>query len=183
MRFAALLFIGIVILACEPKTQEPVILSGNEALPAPALLDGGAAPIAAQPVRHHAPSARHDRDGDGVGDDRDQCPDEPEDFDGFQDDDGCPDPDNDKDGVLDVDDRCPNIPGPAPDGCPRANASNDRDGDGIPDNVDKCPDAPEDKDGFEDADGCPDPDNDKDGILDVNDKCPNNPGRKPDGCP
>ena len=59
----------------------------------------------------------------------------------------------------------------------------DRDGDGILDNVDKCPDDPEDKDGFEDADGCPDPDNDKDGVLDKDDKCPNEPGVPPDGCP
>ena len=64
----------------------------------------------------------------------------------------------------------------------------DRDGDGILDNVDKCPDQPEDKDGFEDADGCPDPDNDKDGILDKQDKCPNEPEDKDgfedeDGCP
>src|SRR5690606_22292816 len=51
-----------------------------------------------------------DRDGDGYLDDEDQCPDDPEDFDNFEDDDGCPDPDNDKDGILDVDDRCPNIP-------------------------------------------------------------------------
>ncbi|HEX3477553.1 MAG TPA: hypothetical protein VHT91_21170 [Kofleriaceae bacterium] len=33
----------------------------------------------------------------------------------------------------------------------------DRDGDGIKDELDKCPDVPEDKDGFEDEDGCPDP--------------------------
>ena len=33
-----------------------------------------------------------DRDGDGVIDDRDGCPDEAEDVDGFQDADGCPDP-------------------------------------------------------------------------------------------
>ena len=52
----------------------------------------------------------------------------------------------------------------------------DRDGDGISDDVDKCPNDPEDKDGFEDADGCPDPDNDKDGIADVADKCPNDAG-------
>jgi len=51
----------------------------------------------------------------------------------------------------------------------------DRDGDGIPDDVDKCPNEPEDFDGFEDEDGCPDPDNDKDGIPDVMDKCPNEP--------
>jgi outer membrane protein OmpA-like peptidoglycan-associated protein len=64
----------------------------------------------------------------------------------------------------------------------------DRDGDGIPDDVDKCPDEPEDFDGFEDEDGCPDPDNDKDGIPDVADKCPNEPETvngvdDEDGCP
>jgi outer membrane protein OmpA-like peptidoglycan-associated protein len=133
-----------------------------------------------------------DRDGDGYKDDVDQCPDDPEDFDDFEDEDGCPDPDNDKDGILDVDDKCPNEPETKngfqdEDGCPD-NANNDRDGDGIPDDVDKCPDDPEDKDGFEDEDGCPDPDNDKDGILDVNDLCPNDPEDKDgfedqDGCP
>jgi outer membrane protein OmpA-like peptidoglycan-associated protein len=64
----------------------------------------------------------------------------------------------------------------------------DRDGDGIPDALDKCPDEPEDKDGFEDDDGCPDPDNDKDGIPDVSDACPNEPEtvngfQDEDGCP
>ncbi len=129
-----------------------------------------------------------DRDGDGIKDDVDKCPDEPEDFDGFEDEDGCPDPDNDHDGVPDVDDRCPDIPGPKEnDGCP-ITANNDRDGDGIPDNVDKCPDQPEDKDGFQDEDGCPDPDNDGDGIPDNVDLCPNDPEDKDgfedaDGCP
>ena len=42
-----------------------------------------------------------DRDGDGYKDDVDQCPDDPEDFDDFEDEDGCPEPDNDKDGILD----------------------------------------------------------------------------------
>jgi len=133
-----------------------------------------------------------DRDGDGYKDDVDQCPDDPEDFDDFEDADGCPDPDNDKDKILDEDDKCPNDPETYngfqdTDGCPDS-TTNDRDGDGIPDNVDKCPDDPEDKDGFEDEDGCPDPDNDKDGILDVNDLCPNDPEDKDgfedqDGCP
>jgi hypothetical protein len=64
----------------------------------------------------------------------------------------------------------------------------DRDGDGIIDSLDKCPDMPEDKDGFEDSDGCPDPDNDADGIPDVRDKCPNEPENlngfeDDDGCP
>ncbi len=129
-----------------------------------------------------------DRDGDGIKDDVDKCPDEPEDFDGFVDEDGCPDPDNDHVGVPDVDDRCPDIPGPKEnDGCP-ITANNDRDGDGIPDNVDKCPDQPEDKDGFQDEDGCPDPDNDNDGIPDNVDLCPNDPEdfdgfEDQDGCP
>jgi len=133
-----------------------------------------------------------DRDGDGIKDDVDKCPDEPEDFDGFEDEDGCPDPDNDRDGIPDVDDKCPDIPEDKngvedADGCPER-ANNDRDGDGIPDNLDKCPDQPEDFDGFQDADGCPDPDNDGDGIPDVDDLCPNDPEDKDgfedaDGCP
>jgi len=133
-----------------------------------------------------------DRDGDSIKDDVDACPDEPEDFDGFQDEDGCPDPDNDRDGIPDVDDKCPNVPEDRDgfqdeDGCPEGN-KNDRDGDGILDDVDKCPDDPEDFDGFQDQDGCPDPDNDHDGILDVDDLCPNDPEDKDgfedeDGCP
>ena len=133
-----------------------------------------------------------DRDGDGIKDDVDKCPDDPEDFDDFEDEDGCPDPDNDRDGILDVDDKCPNEPETKngfedDDGCPDSVVL-DRDGDGIPDNLDKCPDDPEDKDGFEDEDGCPDPDNDKDGILDKDDLCPNDPEDKDgfedqDGCP
>jgi outer membrane protein OmpA-like peptidoglycan-associated protein/opacity protein-like surface antigen len=64
----------------------------------------------------------------------------------------------------------------------------DSDGDGILDANDKCPNAAEDKDGFEDEDGCPDLDNDKDGIPDATDKCPNEPETKngiddEDGCP
>jgi outer membrane protein OmpA-like peptidoglycan-associated protein len=133
-----------------------------------------------------------DRDGDGIKDDVDKCPDDPEDYDGFQDADGCPDPDNDNDGIPDVDDRCPNVPEDRDgfqdaDGCPEAK-DGDRDGDGIPDSKDKCPDQPEDRDGFQDADGCPDPDNDQDGIPDTVDKCPNDPEDKDgfedaDGCP
>ncbi|MES1206699.1 MAG: OmpA family protein [Pseudomonadota bacterium] len=64
----------------------------------------------------------------------------------------------------------------------------DRDGDGINDDTDKCPADAEDADGFEDADGCPDPDNDKDGVADGDDKCPAEAEDKDgfedaDGCP
>lgn len=48
----------------------------------------------------------------------------------------------------------------------------DTDGDGINDKVDGCPNEPEDKDLYDDADGCPDLDNDGDGIADTADKCP-----------
>jgi outer membrane protein OmpA-like peptidoglycan-associated protein len=133
-----------------------------------------------------------DRDGDGIKDDVDKCPDDPEDYDGFEDEDGCPDPDNDQDGIPDELDSCPNEPETYngykdEDGCPDS-VVRDRDGDGIPDDVDKCPDEPEDFDGFEDEDGCPDPDNDKDGILDKVDLCPNDPEdfdgfEDEDGCP
>jgi outer membrane protein OmpA-like peptidoglycan-associated protein len=133
-----------------------------------------------------------DRDGDGYRDDSDQCPDEPEDFDNFGDEDGCPDPDNDRDGILDVDDECPMVPEDRDgdsdeDGCPEGNEG-DRDGDGILDADDQCPDDPEDRDGFQDEDGCPDPDNDNDGILDTDDLCPNDPEDRDgfqdeDGCP
>jgi outer membrane protein OmpA-like peptidoglycan-associated protein len=125
-----------------------------------------------------------DRDGDGIKDDIDKCPDDPEDKDGFADEDGCPEPDNDRDGIPDVDDNCPDIPEDQDgiedeDGCPEGDKG-DRDGDRIPDDLDKCPDEPEDEDGFQDEDGCPDPDNDGDRILDVDDLCPND-REDPDG--
>ncbi len=102
-------------------------------------------------------AGRADRDGDGIPDAIDQCPDEPEDKDGFQDEDGCPDPDNDKDGIPDALDKCPDEPEDRDgfqdeDGCP----DDDNDGDGFPDAVDKCPNDPETVNGFEDEDGCPD---------------------------
>src|SRR5262249_19592282 len=64
----------------------------------------------------------------------------------------------------------------------------DNDRDGIADANDQCPNEPEDKDGFEDADGCPDPDNDGDGVPDAQDKCPTaaetiNGEADDDGCP
>ena len=146
-----------------------------------------------------------DSDGDGIYDNVDDCPTDPEDFDGFEDEDGCPDHDNDQDGILDRDDQCPDDPEDIDgfedeDGCPDLDndgdgvldvddecpniagpverngcPEGDRDGDGILDDSDKCPDDPEDLDGFEDADGCPDLDNDQDGILDADDQCPNDP--------
>ncbi len=125
-----------------------------------------------------------DSDGDGILDKDDPCPDQPEDKDGFEDMDGCPEPDNDKDGVNDSADKCPLIPGLADNaGCPEE-APKDRDGDGIVDKEDKCADQAEDRDGFEDEDGCPELDNDNDGIVDSADKCPNEVGPLQNlGCP
>jgi outer membrane protein OmpA-like peptidoglycan-associated protein len=94
--------------------------------------------------------AESDRDRDGIPDSVDRCPDDPEDYDGFQDDDGCPELDNDRDGVPDTLDRCPNTPGPAQNfGCPILDA----DGDGVPDDVDRCPNTP----GPASNQGCPEP--------------------------
>jgi uncharacterized protein (TIGR03382 family) len=64
----------------------------------------------------------------------------------------------------------------------------DADGDGIKDSVDACPKEAEDKDNYQDDDGCPDADNDSDGIADANDKCPLQAEDKDgfednDGCP
>lgn len=130
-----------------------------------------------------------DRDGDGYPNDTDECPDDPEDFDEFEDENGCPDPDNDQDTILDVVDECPNQPEDR-DGFEDANGcpDPDNDQDGILDEPDQCPDEPEDRDGFHDQDGCPDPDNDEDGILDDPDGCPNDPEdidqfEDEDGCP
>jgi OOP family OmpA-OmpF porin len=137
------------------------------------------------PKKPAAPPKIGDKDGDGIPDNVDKCPNDPEDRDGFEDEDGCPDPDNDKDGIPDVKDKCPADPEDKDgfqdeDGCPDP----DNDTDGIPDTADKCPNDPEDKDGFEDEDGCPDPDNDKDGVPDASDKCPNDPGPADNnGCP
>ncbi len=130
-----------------------------------------------------------DKDGDGIKDSDDNCPYQEEDFDGFEDADGCPEYDNDGDGIIDSKDKCPNEAEDFDgfedkDGCPDL----DNDNDGIKDVDDKCPDKKEDLDGFEDEDGCPDFDNDKDGILDYLDKCPNLPEtfnnfEDGDGCP
>lgn len=130
-----------------------------------------------------------DLDGDGIKNEIDNCPEQAEDFDGFEDEDGCPEFDNDKDGIIDIEDNCVNEAEDFDgfedyDGCPDL----DNDGDGILDSVDKCPDTKEDFDGFKDQDGCPELDNDGDGILDNVDKCPNEPEtfnnfKDADGCP
>lgn len=82
--------------------------------------------------------------------------------------------DRDRDGFLDPDDRCPDDPGVAPEGCPPP----DRDRDGVLDPDDACPDEPGAA-----PHGCPPRDSDNDGVLDSDDACPDEPGAPPQGCP
>jgi OOP family OmpA-OmpF porin len=91
------------------------------------------------------PAEDPDTDGDGFKDRVDACVNDP-----GTEPDGCPD--SDGDGFKDNVDKCPQVPGVAPDGCPPP----DTDKDGILDPVDKCIPEPETKNGYQDADGCPD---------------------------
>jgi len=137
------------------------------------------------------PVGGRDRDHDGIPDREDRCPTAPEDFDGFEDEDGCPEWDNDGDGVPDATDRAPLLPEDIDgfrddDGLP--DPDNDRDG--IPDAVDNCPDQAEDFDGYKDQDGCPEDflDRDGDGVADEDDDCPDRAEdfdgfQDEDGCP
>jgi hypothetical protein len=147
----------------------------------------------------------HDRDHDGVPDDVDQCPDIPEDMDGFEDSDGCPDLDNDEDGIPDKHDACPNVkgvkdPDPTKNGCPHPSAAvaperaesapdhMDSDGDGIFDIADACPKVPGEPSSDPRLNGCPNPDHDGDTFDDDVDKCPTDPEvfngiKDDDGCP
>lgn len=64
----------------------------------------------------------------------------------------------------------------------------DMDNDGLADINDRCPNLAEDKDGFQDDDGCPEHDVDKDGFADAADDCPTEPETENgvndyDGCP
>tara|TARA_R110001583_G_scaffold21685_1_gene82109 strand:- start:3970 stop:5331 length:1362 start_codon:yes stop_codon:yes gene_type:complete len=110
-----------------------------------------------------------DRDGDGVENKEDKCPDVA----GLAELNGCPDTDIDKDGVMDCCDKCPEVAGLAEfHGCP------DTDGDGTPDSKDKCPTVA----GPKSLHGCPD--RDGDGTADKDDACPDVFGPKTNaGCP
>ncbi len=112
-----------------------------------------------------------DRDGDGVLDADDKCPDTP----GLASLMGCPDRDGDY--IADGDDACPDVAGTAKyNGCPVP----DTDGDGINDELDACPTVP----GVAKYKGCPIPDTDGDGVNDEEDKCPSRPGPASNqGCP
>ena len=112
-----------------------------------------------------------DRDGDGVLDGVDRCPDAA----GLASLQGCPD--RDGDGIADIDDKCPDVAGMARyQGCPIP----DTDKDGVNDELDKCVTVP----GLARYQGCPIPDTDGDGVNDEEDKCINDKGPASNyGCP
>ncbi|MEP7254154.1 MAG: OmpA family protein [Ferruginibacter sp.] len=127
------------------------------------------APVVAPPIPVVEPPK--DRDGDGVLDVDDKCPD----VKGLASLKGCPD--RDGDGIADGDDKCPDVAGFARyQGCPIP----DTDKDGIDDEKDKCPTVP----GVARYQGCPVPDTDGDGVNDEEDKCINEKGPVSNfGCP
>ncbi|HEY5958736.1 MAG TPA: OmpA family protein, partial [Polyangiaceae bacterium] len=144
------------------------------------------------PKKELPPPPPTDRDGDGIADALDACPDTP----GPTNEDpklnGCPPPpDRDTDGIIDDKDACPDEFGeatedPKTNGCPKPK---DRDADGVIDEQDACPDEFGIKTEDPKTNGCPKPkDTDGDGILDEKDACINDPGPANDdpkkhGCP
>lgn len=108
------------------------------------LVGCAAAPPAPPPAPGPPAAAERDFDNDGFPDPRDVCPRvagvAPL---------GCP-ADADRDGVADASDACPKDPGNRPDGC------NDGDQDGVPEPPDACVGQAETRNGYLDADGCPD---------------------------
>ncbi|MBM64743.1 MAG: hypothetical protein CMH55_00750 [Myxococcales bacterium] len=99
-----------------------------------------------------------DRDGDGLDDDKDLCPDQRENGDPLHGSDGCPVVDADEDGIPDAQDDCPLVGETANglddyDGCP--DQGPDLDSDGVEDFHDRCPRLEETFNGHRDEDGCP----------------------------
>ncbi|MBN1653336.1 MAG: OmpA family protein [Deltaproteobacteria bacterium] len=133
-----------------------------------------------------------DRDGDGVIDSEDACPDEAGVASEELDKNGCPEPsDRDGDGIADEQDDCPDEAGiaseePGKNGCPEPA---DRDQDSIIDEQDACPDQAGVSSDDPGKNGCPLPkDRDGDGVIDSEDACPDEAGvasqdPKKNGCP
>ncbi|MEO6418392.1 MAG: OmpA family protein [Polyangiaceae bacterium] len=142
--------------------------------------------------------AKPDRDGDGILDKDDVCPDTPGVVSHERN--GCPPivpppvvvvkpSDRDNDGIADTEDACPDVAGvktddPKTNGCP-----SDKDKDGIADSEDACIDVAGIRTDDPKTNGCPpNLDRDKDGIANDVDACPDEPGPKSDdpktnGCP
>jgi OmpA-OmpF porin, OOP family len=112
LRFTEVVWLAVAASACAPVavTSSPTVRSA----PTPA----------------HASNAlaSSDDDRDGIAAWADLCPGDAEDFDDWQDEDGCPDADNDTDGLLDAVDQCPTEPETRngrddDDGCPDASSA------------------------------------------------------------
>jgi OmpA-OmpF porin, OOP family len=158
----------------------------------PGLTRGYGSPVVrALAVVEWTPDVTEDKDGDGIPDREDACPDVKGVRSADPERNGCPAPakpaDRDGDGILDVDDACPDDPGIRTSD-KRTNGCGDRDGDGIYDPLDACPAAPGIPSEDPKLNGCPDPDRDKDGVPNAEDACPDEPGvktqdPKTNGCP
>ncbi len=108
----------------------------------------------------------------------DECPPEPDDFDGLFDEDGCPVTPETFTGCDDLDDDWEGDVDRW--GCPLL----DSDGDGLLVWDDECPREPIVFIGEGQEDGCPNEDVDGDGIANIDDHCPLEPGVEAyDGCP
>jgi outer membrane protein OmpA-like peptidoglycan-associated protein len=98
-----------------------------------------------------------DADHDGIPDDVDLCPSDPEDHLEPDPSDGCPKPpDRDNDGIPDAYDKCPDVPEDKDgiedmNGCPEV----DYDNDGVPDVSDACPREPGTPSTDPKTNGCP----------------------------
>ncbi len=122
------------------------------------------------PVYHSQPK---DKDGDGIVDKLDDCPNTG----GPVENNGCPWPDTDGDTIFDNEDQCVDQAGPLENnGCPWK----DSDGDEVLDNVDNCLNVT----GPKENNGCPWSDTDGDGVYDKDDKCIDEIGTLANnGCP
>ncbi|HEX6431512.1 MAG TPA: DUF5723 family protein, partial [Niastella sp.] len=149
----------------EPEKPQPVV----EAVQPQPVVETKVDTVVQQVVKEV--QITHDKDNDGVVDEKDECPDVAGEVTLA----GCPD--TDKDGIADKNDKCVDVAGTAKyNGCPIP----DTDGDGINDEEDKCPQVA----GIAKYNGCPIPDTDSDGINDEEDKCPTTPGKPANnGCP
>lgn len=150
------------------KLDEPAVTKEVETTPAPSKTHAVPAKTEAAPLQKTEMDSLGDADFDGLANNLDKCPFAAEIYNGFLDEDGCPDA--------------------PPENLEAKDLSRDTDGDGIADISDKCATVAEDWDGFEDYDGCPDLDNDGDGIPDKVDLCPTLPEtynglNDGDGCP
>lgn len=110
----------LTLMACQLEQKGPLVSLTWSQLDAAISYHGDAG-------GSKAPEDPLDPDGDGIRAASDLCPDQPEDFDGYRDRDGCPDIDNDLDGLPDASDRCPDeaewlAASENPDGCPKPSA-------------------------------------------------------------